>query len=181
LTLGNINLGTRTLKVRIKGGRWGNGAYCQETADWINQWIGIRQTVAKPETKALFVSIKGIHPGTPITRDGLRSIFRRMGKAADLGLISPHDIRRTFATLAIKNGASTRLVQVAGRWQNIREVERYTQQLKPEDMAAYSPVNKILVLDSAEAVRQIPRAKFTKKRKTIVKFRKMLRPGGTTG
>ena len=52
-------------------------------------------------------------------------------------------MRRTFATLAIKNGAPTRLVQIAGRWKNIREVERYTRALDAADLEPYSPVGNL--------------------------------------
>ena len=149
LQLKRLDLQERTLQVRIKGGEWGTGVFTETTAGWLEYWRKIREDVAKPGVQAVFVSIKGTKPGTAITRDGLRSIFRRLGSQSSLGLISPHDLRRTFATLAIKNGAPTRLVQIAGRWKNIREVERYTQALNASDLEPYSPITNIFKDDQA--------------------------------
>jgi integrase len=143
LQLKRLNLEERTLQVKIKGGDWGEGVFTETTAGWLDLWLKLRDRVAETRTGTVFVSIKGTRPGTSITRDGLRSIFRRMGKKAGLGLISPHDMRRTFATLSIRNGAPTRLVQIAGRWKNIREVERYTRALTASDIDPYSPVNNL--------------------------------------
>ena len=62
-----------------------------------------------------------------------------MGKETGLGLISPHDLRRTFATLALLNGAPTRVVQIAGGWANLNESERYSQALEAKHFAPYFP------------------------------------------
>jgi site-specific recombinase XerD len=144
LAISKLNLEERSLRVKIKGGGWGTGVFTEYTKGWLEEWIKARENVAHSRVQNVFVSVKGIKPGTAITRDGLRSIFRKLGQRAGLGLISPHDMRRTFATLAIRNGAPTRLVQVAGRWKNIREVERYTRAIKAEDIAPYSPIGKML-------------------------------------
>ena len=143
LTLSKLNMEERSFRVKIKGGGWGTGVFTETTKKWLEEWIRLREKIARPKVQNVFVSVKGIKPGTAITRDGLRSIFRKLGQRSDLGLISPHDMRRTFATLAIRNGAPTRLVQVAGRWRNIREVERYTRAIRAEDIAPYSPIGRI--------------------------------------
>lgn len=143
LKLKNLDLENRSLRVRIKGGDWGHGAYTDITAGWLRAWLRLRSKLAAADVDSVFVAVGGGQPGQPLTRDGLRGVFRRMGQAAGLGLISPHDMRRTFATLAIRNGAPTRLVQVAGRWKNIREVETYTQPIEATDLAPYSPVARM--------------------------------------
>ena len=57
--------------------------------------------------------------------------------------LSPHVLRRTFATLAIRNGAPTRVVQVAGGWANLSEVQRYSQAIEAQDFDGYSATNVI--------------------------------------
>jgi hypothetical protein len=52
-------------------------------------------------------------------------------------------MRRTFATLSLRQGASTRIVQVAGGWANIQEVVRYSQALEPADFDGYFASNVI--------------------------------------
>jgi integrase len=47
--------------------------------------------------------------------------------------VHPHAFRRSFATLRIKNGQSTRGVQRLGRWKNLATFERYTQVLMIDD------------------------------------------------
>jgi integrase len=67
-----------------------------------------------------------------------------MGFRAGLGLISPHDLRRSMATLATENGAPSRTVQKAGRWSNIEMVERYTQTLDAKTFKKFFPIARIL-------------------------------------
>ena len=101
----------------------------------------IRKEVAKPEVPTLFVSMGGNRPGTALTPDGLRSIFRALGAKSGLPNLSPHMLRRTFATLAIRQGASSKLVQVAGGWSSLLMVERYAQAIKPEDYQNHFATN----------------------------------------
>ena len=79
-----------------------------------------------------------------MTPSGLRVAFRYMGKRAGLAAFSPHDMRRAFATMAHRLGAPSRLVQVAGRWEDLRMVARYTPSLTAEDFDPYSPVRGLL-------------------------------------
>ncbi|MCK4692865.1 MAG: tyrosine-type recombinase/integrase [Anaerolineales bacterium] len=83
----------------------------------------------------------GNRPGTALTPDGLRSIFRALGAKSGLPNLSPHVLRHTFATLAIRQGASSKLVQVAGGWSSLLMVERYTQAIKPEDFQNHFATN----------------------------------------
>lgn len=141
----HVDMEEHTFIARIKGGRWSDGVFSAYTAGCIGHWLDHRPHVALPETNELFVSIGGTRPGTGLTQNGLRAIFRRISRKVGF-LFSPHDFRRTFATMAIRNGAPSRLVQVAGRWNSLAMVERYSQSLKPADMEPYSPVNKLMGL-----------------------------------
>lgn len=141
----HVDLENRTFIALIKGERWSEGVFGTYCAAALAHWLDIRPDLAQTEEGALFVSIGGIRPGTAMTRHGLNTIFRKIGKKVGFHF-SPHDFRRTFATLAIKAGAPSRLVQVAGRWNDLSMVERYSQSLKPADMDPYSPVNKLMGL-----------------------------------
>lgn len=132
------------LFVPVKGGEWEPAAFYEYTTSCLARWLGVRESVAKPGVNTLFVSIGGLTRGKPITKDGLRAIFRRFSINSEIGLISPHDLRRTFATLAVEAGAPTRAVQVAGRWKHIKMVELYTRALEAKVLHPYSPVNRIM-------------------------------------
>lgn len=86
----------------------------------------------------------GKTPGQKMTRHGLRKLFSYWGKAADVGRLSPHDLRRTMATLLTEAGAPSRLVQELGGWSDIRMVERYTRAIQPSQIEKYSPIRSIM-------------------------------------
>lgn len=148
LTLENLNLGERSFTVRIKGGRSGLGIFSEYTRAAIGEWLNVRNAAAGVLT--LFVSVqsgrgaKTERPGAAITRQAVRCVMRDTCKLAGIKHASPHALRRTFATLAIRSGAPTRVVQVAGRWQDLRMVERYTQAIDARDFEKYFPMNRLM-------------------------------------
>ena len=75
----------------------------------------------------------GLKPG------GLQKIVEGWGLRLGVRL-SPHDLRRSFATLATIFGAPSRVVQAAGRWSDIQMVERYTRGLQLGAISPYFPV-----------------------------------------
>jgi integrase len=79
-----------------------------------------------------------------LTTGGLRPVMRGWAKSAGIGRLSPHDLRRTFATVAIRLGAPSRIVQVAGRWSRLEMVERYTRTIEAADMDPWFPVNRAM-------------------------------------
>lgn len=144
LPVQSLDLEARLFKVIVKGGQEMFGVYSLETANYLAAWLPARAEIAQAETATLFVSIGGLKPGTSLTTDGLRNIFRRLGQAAGLEHFSPHDLRRTFATLATLMGAPTRLIQLAGRWEDMSQVIQYTRALRATDFDPYSPVAGLL-------------------------------------
>ena len=143
LKLKHLHLDERKVDVQVKGGRWDLGLFSITTRKYLEEWIRVREQIARPGIHTVFVSIGGNRPGTSLTGDGLRSIFKRWGDKSGIGLISPHDTRRTFTTVALQNGAPTRVVQRAGRWSNIQMVERYSPDISAADFEPYFPVTKI--------------------------------------
>ena len=67
-------------------------------------------------------------------------------ETADQDLIENLDLVAGCATvtLAHQMGAPTRIVQIAGRWNDILQVEQYTRALRPEDFAPYAPVSRLM-------------------------------------
>jgi len=145
LRLEHVDLAGRRFSVRIKGGRWAEGVFSPYTASCLEGWLAVRGFVVKEDVAEFFVGVGGETRGRKMTPDGLRAIFRQIG--ARVGFhFSPHDFRRSFATMALKGGAPSRLVQIAGRWSSIDQVERYSQSLTPADFDGYSPVHRVLGL-----------------------------------
>lgn len=146
LTLADVDMEHCCLTVTIKGGDDGDGVFGLDTRAFVATWIATRALYVQPGVDTLFVSVGGERPGTPITPSGLRVIFRRLAKQAGFERLSPHDLRRSFATLSSKIGAPSRLIQAAGRWSDIRMVETYTRAIEASDFAPYSPVTHSLKL-----------------------------------
>lgn len=142
--LETLFLDTGTLTVRTKGGEWGYGIFCNHTAMYMTAWLEHRSAIAQSGVQNIFVGIGGTKPGTPITPSGLRVIVRKWGQASGIGPLSPHDFRRTFATIATIAKAPTRLTQLAGRWSHIAYVEHYTRALELQAFLPFSPIAKIL-------------------------------------
>jgi integrase len=132
-----LDLDASTLKVLVKGRKWGSAMYSASTARFVNNWLANR-----PGGSAwVFVSLGGNTPGQKFTRSGLQKTINRWGTTAGIGALSPHDLRRTFAVQATRLGAPSRLVQLAGRWSSIEMVELYTRTLDVGDFERYFPVS----------------------------------------
>jgi integrase len=140
LEVGHVDLLERSLKVRIKGGSIGDGVFSQDTSEMLSRWIIDRRTIARPGVRTIFVSISGNTKGDPLTTAGLRHEMSRWARCAGLSALSPHDLRRTFATISTKNKAPARVLQVAGRWKDMQMIQRYTQAIQAHDFDPYFPV-----------------------------------------
>lgn len=137
-----VDLDHRLAYTVIKGGQMGFGAFSVETGVYCATWRADRASIARSDN--FFVGFEGHRRGEPLTPDGLRCLMRRLGRRAGLPALSPHDLRRTFATLTTLLGAPSRLVQVGGRWADLKLVERYTQAISPDAIAPYSPISAAL-------------------------------------
>jgi site-specific recombinase XerC len=138
LQLADCDLEQKLLTVLVKGGKWEFAVFSDRTAEWISAWVAVR--IANPGVGALFVNIK---QGTQLTRDGLKCLMRDWGAAIGIAL-SPHDFRRSYATIASIFGGPTRLVQIGGRWHDIAMVERYTRALQLDAVRPYLPVANLI-------------------------------------
>lgn len=144
LELRHLDLEECHLDVVIKGRKWGEGVYSSFTASYLGYWLAIRDRLAAAGTRTVFVSVRGKTPGRPLTRRGLGIIVSRWGMAADISPLSPHDLRRTFATLSTRLGAPARVLQAAGRWRSLDMVERYTRSIEADDFRPYFPLGAVM-------------------------------------
>lgn len=137
--LADVDRSSRTLQVIVKGGQWGIAVFSPETANYLEKWLAFRKPA--DGVNNLFVSLrKNKHHGKALTVHGIKVTFKRWG--LNLGFkLSPHDCRRTFATVSTILGAPSRIVQEAGRWSNIEMVERYTRTITAKAIEPYLPIS----------------------------------------
>jgi integrase/recombinase XerC len=117
---------------------------CQAT---LRMWFEIRSGIFT-DNNFLFISVGGYTPGGKLTPRGLRIILAKRGAKVGVTNVTPHAFRRTFATIRIKLGQSTRGVQHLGRWRHLATFERYTQALLSDqefgkrEANTYTPLQK---------------------------------------
>jgi site-specific recombinase XerD len=153
LEMSRLDLRAQHFVVLAKGGKAREGVISNTTLRFVNAWLECRSEIARPGVRTVFVSVGGRRPGTSMTSHGLRSLYRRFGRRAGIGYLSPHDLRRTMAMLLTEAHAPTRLVQVLGAWDDVRMVERYTRKLKAQQINAFSPIHR-----SYSDIKILPRA-----------------------
>lgn len=126
--------------VTIKGGADGRGVFSQETALHLEHWRAMRGQA----TETLFCSTASgaKRYGQKLSREGLQTIVKKWGAALGIKL-SPHDFRRTYTRLSLKNGAPTRTVQLGGRWSNIAMVELYSKDMEQDEIRRFLPIHNL--------------------------------------
>lgn len=144
LRLDDVDVVSRRLLVRGKGGEESLVRFGPSTAVRLRAWLALRPGFADAGTDAVFVAVGGNSPGQPLTTTGLRIIINKLCRRAGVELASPHAFRRGGTVAAIENGAPSRLVQAWGRWSDIRMVEVYTRNLEAGKLFdQYSPMERL--------------------------------------
>jgi integrase/recombinase XerD len=133
LRMEDTSIRNRKLRVVVKGGDWSHRVFGRYAGSCLTSWLGVRSRHAWPDTQEVFVGIGGRTRGCKMTTTGLRAEFYKLSVRAGVDKFSPHAFRRSFATQALRNGAPTRMVQIAGAWKDLEMVERYTQVLEADD------------------------------------------------
>jgi site-specific recombinase XerD len=125
----HINTKRREFMVRGKGQKDRPVFISQAAADWVEQYLAMRQDTLAP----LFISYsKNVEANTSgdYRRLTARSIQRMVSKYARLAGItkhvSPHTMRHSFATYLLMNGADLRSVQSMLGHSNIATTQIYT-------------------------------------------------------
>ncbi|RME58037.1 hypothetical protein D6779_07330 [Candidatus Parcubacteria bacterium] len=146
----DLSTARHSLLVHSKGGNTDQIFLSNFCIAYLEKWLAVRP---EADTDALFISIGGTRPHTRLTPRGLRIILRKRGKQANVPDVHPHAFRRSFATLRLKAGQPSRIVQILGRWKNLTTFERYSQALLgdsafwKEAMIQYSPLKEITTDD----------------------------------
>jgi integrase/recombinase XerD len=144
LSLDDVDLEGRSLLVRNGKGQKDRLVFFSDlTARALRRWLACRP--ADVVDDAVFLSQK---TGAALTRNSLAVAVKRLGARAGINgaSISPHTLRRTFATRWILNGGDSHSLQRMMGHASIRQAEVYVH-LASGDVATahqrYSPVMRL--------------------------------------
>lgn len=98
-----------------------------DTIEVLEAWLE-QAAVSDPEAPLVHTLTPG-KVGTPITKDGLDYIVRRIGERAGVP-VWPHALRHSAITMALDMGHDPRTVQKLSRHADIRTLFRYDDNLK---------------------------------------------------
>jgi integrase/recombinase XerC len=126
LTLEDINLDSRMVKVLGKGGKerlLPLGRHCVEA---LKIYLNLRMdkiSKVDPGTDKLFLN----HRGAGITVRGMRKVVEKYIKRGNFpGGVSPHSIRHSFATHLLEGGADLRSIQELLGHSSLSTTQKYT-------------------------------------------------------
>jgi len=119
----DLNFEERTLKVRGKGAKDRMVYFGLETYRALRKWIGMRDMKGKPKDNTIFIS----RTGEKLKKRYVQHIVTNLQQEAGLEevQVSPHVLRHTAATLAVKNGMGAFPLQWFFGWESIRTAMRY--------------------------------------------------------
>ncbi len=97
-----------------------------EAVEAMNAWLAVRDQLADPKTKTIFVSQIG---GQPMSRHGITYLFRYLSKLIGFP-ISSHDFRRGTGTHASEEGVPDRIVMKQLGLRTHKVFQQYTARAK---------------------------------------------------
>jgi len=111
----NLSLNDNVLRVLGKGGKERLVPFGEVASQWLRQYLGGARPalLAGKLTDDLFVTTKGVHAGTAMSRVMFWMVVRKYALAAGIRTsLSPHTLRHAFATHLLNHGADLRAVQL---------------------------------------------------------------------
>jgi integrase/recombinase XerD len=115
LQLFQISLQDGVLRVMGKGSKERLVPFGQEAGEWLQRYLAQARPVllSGQQHDAVFVTQRGAHAGSAMTRIMFWSLVRKYAQWADIRVaLSPHTLRHAFATHLLNHGADLRAVQL---------------------------------------------------------------------
>jgi integrase/recombinase XerD len=128
--------------VRINNGKGGKFRTVVVSVETRRALIKYRAEIDADESKAVFQTIHG----TRFTESGLRSWMNRLSQKAGVH-ITPHALRRSFATLSVKAGMDLFRLQALMGHSSLEMTKQYVRTLDEDLLEAHqkhSPINLVL-------------------------------------
>ncbi len=119
----DLNFNERTLKVRGKGAKDRIVYFGYQTYKLLRKWVDKRDNEGEPVDETIFIS----QSGEKLKTRYVQHIVSRLQEEAGLEdtKVSPHVLRHTAATLAVRNGMGTFALKRFFGWESIRTAMRY--------------------------------------------------------
>lgn len=132
----------KTGVINVRKGKWGKSRSVVVGAKTRRALLAYQRTLNQIENAPLFQTIHGER----LAAYGLRSLLLRVGERAGVHL-SPHALRRTFATLALRAGMSPLHLQGLLGHTTLEMTRRYTQMIDDDLVDAHrehGPIDKFV-------------------------------------
>ena len=111
----NVSLNDNVLRVLGKGSKERLVPYGEMAAQWLRQYLASarQELLAGKQTQDLFVTVRGPHAGSAMSRVMFWMVVKKYALAAGIrSALSPHTLRHAFATHLLNHGADLRAVQL---------------------------------------------------------------------
>lgn len=123
LKISDLNLDLGFLITLGKGSKERTVPLGQSALGWIKRYLPVRRKLLGEKSSAfLFLTSRG----QPLTRQSFWRIIVDYGEKANIGHITPHLLRHSFATHLLENGADLRSVQMMLGHSDISTTQIYT-------------------------------------------------------
>lgn len=143
--LDDLDLEGRSLKVHGKGAKDRKVFFGKRTQQLLKRWLKVRDSISAEVTSdTLFID----QNGNQLKGRNVYRVTKRMAKRAGLGdvQVSPHVLRHTAATMAVKNGIGPHALKEQFGWSKLSTSMRYVhfvgERLKDE-YTTVSPVDNL--------------------------------------
>ena len=111
----NVSLNDNVLRVMGKGSKERLVPFGEVASSWLRQYLGgaRAELLAGKQTDDLFITVRGSHPGTAMSRVMFWMVVKKHAATAGITVpLSPHTLRHAFATHLLNHGADLRAVQM---------------------------------------------------------------------